>query len=61
MTLSKIQLLENHLPRDDKLALNQSPSGLSIGAEMLTQGHKGLGCLDNVFSISTKNLLNFFT
>ena len=36
VTLGKIQLLENHLPRDDKLTLNQSPSGLSIGVEMLT-------------------------
>ena len=61
LTLGKIQLLENHLPRDDKLALNQSPNRLSIGVEMLTQRHKVLGCLNNVFSISAKNLFNFFT
>ena len=60
LTLGKIQLLENHLPRDDKLTLNQSPSGLSIGVEMLFQRHKILGCLNNVLSISTKNVFNFF-
>ena len=37
LTLDKIQLLENHFPRDDKLAQNQSPNGLSIWIEMLTQ------------------------
>ena len=61
LTLRKIQLLENHVPREYKLALNQSPSGLCIGVEMLTQRHKILGCLNNVFSISAKNLFNVFT
>ena len=61
LTLGKIQLLENHLPRDNKLALSQSPSGPSIEIEMLTQRHKVLGRLNNVFSISAKNLFNFFT
>ena len=37
LTLGKIQFLENRLPSDDKLALNQSPNGLSIGVEMLNQ------------------------
>ena len=60
LTLNKIQLLENHLPRDDKLTLNQSPSGLSIGVEILTQRNKMLGCLNNILSISAKNVLNFF-
>ena len=36
LTLGKIQFLENHFPRDNKLTLNQSPSGLSFGVEMLT-------------------------
>ena len=31
LTLGKIQLLENHLPRGNKLTLNESPSWLSIG------------------------------
>ena len=44
LSLGKIQLLENHLSRDDKLILNQSPSGLCIGVGMLTQSHKVLGC-----------------
>ena len=55
LTLGKIQLFENHLPRDDKLDLNQSCSKLSIGAEMLFQRDKVLGYLNNVFSISAKN------
>ena len=59
LTLGKIQLLENHLPRDDKLTLNQSPSTLSIEVEMLTQRHKVLRCL-NFFSISSMNVFNFF-
>ena len=59
LTLGKIHFLENHLLEDDKLTLNQSPSGLSIG-EMLTQWHKLLGCLNNVLSISAKNVFNFF-
>ena len=56
--LSKIQLLENHLPRNDKLTLNQVPIGLSIGTEMLTQRRNMLtiGCL----SMSAKNVFNFF-
>ena len=58
MPLCKIQLLENRFPRDDKLALNQSPNGLSIAVEMLTQRYKVLRCLSNVFSISVKNLFN---
>ena len=40
LTLGKVQFLENHLPRGNKLTPNQSPSGLGIGAEMLTQRHK---------------------
>ena len=60
LTLGKIQFLENHLPRDNKLTLNQSPSGLSIGVEMLIQRHKTLGCLNNVLSTSAKNVFNFF-
>ena len=60
LTLGKIQFLESHLPRDNKITLNQSPNGLSIGAAMLIQGHKILGCLDNVLSISAKNVFNFF-
>ena len=59
LTLSKIQLSENHLPRDDKLTLNQGPSGLSTGVEMLTQKHRILECLNNVLSISAKNVFNF--
>ena len=59
LTLGKIQLLENHLPRDDKLTLNQSPSTLSIEVEMLTQRHKVLRCL-SFFSISSMNVFNFF-
>ena len=61
LTLGKIQLLQKHLPRDNKLSRNQSPSRLSIGVEMLTQRHKVLGCLNNVFSISAENVFNFFT
>ena len=38
LTLGKIQLLENQI--DVKLAPNQSPIGLSVGLEMLTQGRK---------------------
>ena len=60
LILRKIQLLENHFPRDNIQTLNQSPSGLSIGVEMLTQKHKILGCLNNVLSISAKNVFNFF-
>ena len=60
LTLGKIQFLENHLPRDNKLTLNQSPSGLSIGVETLIQRRKILGCLNNVLSISAKNVFNFF-
>ena len=60
LTLSKIQFLKNHLPRDNKLTLKQSPSGLSIGVETLIQRHKILGCLNNVLSISAKNVFNFF-
>ena len=56
LTLSKIQFLKNHLPRDNKLTLKQSPSGLSIGVETLIQRHKILGCLDIVLSISAKNV-----
>ena len=60
LTLGKIQFLENHLPRDNKLTLNQSPCGMSIGVETLIQRHKILGCLNNVLSISAKNVFNFF-
>ena len=60
LTLGKIQFLENHLPRDNKLTLNQSPCGMSIGVETLIQRHKILGCLNNVLSISAKNVVNFF-
>ena len=60
LILRKIQLLENHFPRDNIQTLNQSPSGLSIGVEMLTQRHKILGYLNNVLSISAKNVFNFF-
>ena len=60
LTLGKIQFLKNHLLRDNKLTLNQSPTGLSIGVEMLTQRHKLLRCLNNVLSISAKNVFNFF-
>ena len=60
LTLGKIQFLENHLPRDNKLTLNQSPSGLSIEVEMLTQTHKILGCLNNVLSTSAKDVFHFF-
>ena len=58
LTLGKIQFLENHLPRDNKLTLNQSSNGLSIGVEMLAQRHKILGCLNNVLSIFAKNVFN---
>ena len=58
--MGKIQLLENHFPRDDKLTLNQSLSRVSIGVEMLTQRHKILGCFNNVLSICAKNVFNFF-
>ena len=60
LILRKIQLLENHFRRDNIQTLNQSPSGLSIGVEMLTQRHKMLGCLNNSLSISAKNVFNFF-
>ena len=60
LTLGNIQLLGNHLSRDDKLTFNQSPSGLSNGTEMLFQRHKVLGCLDKVFSISATNVFDFF-
>ena len=60
LTLNKIQFLKNHLPRDNKLTLKQSPSGLSIGVETLIQRHKILGCLKNVLSISARNVFNFF-
>ena len=60
LTLGMIQFLENHLPIDDKLTLNQSPCGMSIGFETLIQRHKILGCLNNVLSISAKNVVNFF-
>ena len=60
LSLSNIQLLGKHLPRDDKLTLNQNPSRLSIGIEMLTQRYKMLRCLNNVLSISAKNVFNFF-
>ena len=33
---------------------------MSIGVEMLIQRHKILGCLNNVLSISAKNVFNFF-
>ena len=59
LSLSNIQLLGKHLPRDDKLTLNQNPSRLSIGIEMLTQRYKMLRCLNNVLSISAKNVFNF--
>ena len=61
LTLSKIKFLENHLPRDNKLTPNQSPSGLSIGVETLIQRRKIKRCLNNVLSISAKNVFNFFT
>ena len=60
LTLSKIQFLKNHLPRDNKLTLKQSPSRLNIGVETLIQRHKILGCLNNVLLISAKNVFNFF-
>ena len=60
LTLSKIQFLKNHLPRDNKLTLKQSPIGLIIEVETLIQRHKILGCLNNVLSISTKNVFDFF-
>ena len=60
LTLSKIQFLKNHLPRDNKLTLKQSPSGLSIRVETLIQRRKILGCLNNVLLISAKNVFNFF-
>ena len=60
LTLGKIQFSENHLPRDNKLTLNQSPSGLSIGVQKLIQRHKILGYLNNVLSISAKNVFNLF-
>ena len=60
LTLGKIQFLENHLPRDNKFTLNQSPGGPSIGVETLIQKHKILGCLNNVLSISAKIVFNFF-
>ena len=34
LTLSKVQLLENHLPRDNSLTLNQSPSELCIEVQI---------------------------
>ena len=60
LTLGKIQFSENHLPRENKLTLNQSLSGLSIGVQTLIQRHKILGCLNNVLSISAKNVFNLF-
>ena len=60
LILSKIQCLKNHLPRDNKLTLKQSPSGLSIRVETLIERHKILGWLNNVLSISTKNVFSFF-
>ena len=60
LTLSKIQFLKNHLPRDNKLTLKQSPSGLSIRVETLIQREKILGCLIKVLLISAKNVFNFF-
>ena len=57
LALDKFQLLENHLLRDDKLSLNQSRSGLCIKADMLTQRHKVLESLSNVFSFSAKNYI----
>ena len=60
LTLDKIKLLGNLLPRDDKLTLNHSPNELCIGVKMLTQRHKVLGCLNNAFSISAKNVFSFF-
>ena len=59
LTLSKIPFLKNHLPRDNKLTLKHSPSGLSIGVEALIQRHEIL-CLNNFLSISAKNVFNFF-
>ena len=41
--------------------MNQSPSGLSIRVEVLTQRDKELGCFNNFFSISAMNVFNFFT
>ena len=38
----------------------KSPSGLNIGSKILSQRHKVLGFLNNVFSISAKNVFNFF-
>ena len=60
LTLSKIQFLKNHLSRDNKLTLKQSPSGLIIRVETLIQRRKILGCLNNVLLISAKNAFNFF-
>ena len=60
ITLGKIQFLEKSLPKGNKLTLNQSPSGLSIEVEMLTQTHKILGCLNNVLSTSAKDVFHFF-
>ena len=60
LTLGKIHFLENRLSRDNKFTLNQSPGGPSIGVEKLIQKHKILGCLNNVLSISAKNVFNFF-
>ena len=61
MALGKIQSFENHLLRDDKLTLNQRPSGLCIGVKMLTQKHKVLAFLNIVFSISVNNVINFLS
>ena len=60
LILGKTQILENHLPRDDKLTLNQSPSVLCIKVEMLIMRQKVLGCLENVFPVSAKNVFNLF-
>ena len=35
LALTKIKLLENHLPKCDKLTLNQSPNGLCIETQLL--------------------------
>ena len=45
---------------EHKLTFNESPNGLCIGVESLTQRHKVLRFLNNVFSISAKNVFNFF-
>ena len=60
LSLGKIQLLENHLLRDEKLTLNQSPSRLGIWVtEMLTQRRKVFGCLNNTFQYLLRMYLTF--